>query len=76
MTAEQLMGERKIEDTEHSQEINYDKKFISRWTDRCVEIKRQYGQQKANEFAKQLFSRDIIRLINAEIERRKIGGKR
>lgn len=70
------MPNRVIEDSEHSQEIVYDKKFISRWTDRCVQIKREYGQQKANEFAKSMFSRDIIRLINAEIERRKVGGKR
>lgn len=71
MTIEELMSDRKIEDNELSQEIKYDKKFISRWTDRCVEIRHKYGQQAANKFAKDLFSQDIIQLINQEINRRK-----
>lgn len=75
MTPEELMGDRKIGDTEHSQEITYDKKFVKRWTDRCVEVRNKYGQQEANKFAKSMFSQDIIRLINIEIERRKSGGK-
>lgn len=71
MTIEGLMPDRKIEDNELSQEIKYDKQFISRWTDRCVEIRQKYGQQEANKFAKNLFSQDIIQLINREINRRK-----
>ena len=71
MTIDDLMPDRKIEDNEHSQEIKYDKKFISRWTDRCVEIRHKYGQQEANKFAKNMFSQDIIQLINREINRRK-----
>lgn len=72
---EELMGDRKIEDSEHSQELVYDKKFIKRWTDRCWEIRNKYGQQEANRWASSMFSQDVIKLINAEIARRKAGGQ-
>jgi hypothetical protein len=60
----------KIEDGAHSEEIKYDKKFVSRWADRCVEYRMKHGQDAANKWAKQMFSEDIIRLINKELARR------
>lgn len=64
-----------IPDTAHSEEIQYDKKFVSRWTDIVYDVRRKYGQEAANEFARRMFSPDIIRLINKEIEKREHGRK-
>lgn len=57
--------------TARSEEHLYDKKFISRWADRCEEMFNKYGQQVANSFASKMFSPECMKEINIELERRK-----
>lgn len=68
---EKLVGGPRVSDDAKSQEIQYDKKFVNRWVDRCLDIKRKSGTAAANEFFRRMFSADIQALINEEIRNRK-----
>jgi len=60
-----------IPEDAQSEEVKYDKKFVQRWADICVEKHKAYGWEVANSFAKEMFSSALLRLINAEINSRK-----
>jgi len=60
-----------VSPTARSEEHLYDKKFVSRWADRCEEVFKKYGQEVANSFASKMFSPECMKEINVELERRK-----
>ena len=61
----------RVSDDSKSQEIQYDKRFVSRWVDRCIEVRKKSGTAAANDFFRKMFSKDIQNLINEEIRKRK-----
>lgn len=73
MDLEKLVGGPRVSDDSRTveQSLQYDKKFVSRWVDRCLEIKKKSGTAAANEFFRRMFSADIQTLINEEIRNRK-----
>ena len=60
-----------IPEDARSEEHMYDKRFIKRWADRCIEMNAKYGWQIANDYAKSFFSKELLKEINAEINGRK-----
>lgn len=48
----------------------WDKKFISRWADRCTDIYFSKGKDVARAFAKAFFPSELLAEINKEIEAR------
>lgn len=63
----------RVSDDSRSQEyaVEYDKRFVSRWVDRCIEVRKKSGTAAANEFFRRMFTKDIQDLINEEIRNRK-----
>lgn len=71
MDLESLGMTNPVPENAHSEELLYDKRFVKRWADICIEKHRAYGWEVANNFAKDMFSKPLLRLINKEIESRK-----